>query len=169
MTEPPYAARLRTVIAAAEPRLLALDDASTARRPASTAWSPREILGHLVDSASHNHQRFVRARWQDDLVFDGYAQDAWVEAQAYAHAPWRELVALWALYNRHLARVMAATPAAVRTREHARHALDRIAWRPVPADAPATLDYFMADYVGHLEHHVRQVLGADWERTPPVA
>lgn len=164
MSEPPYAARLRAVVDAAEPRLLALealDAAATARRPAPGAWSPREIVGHLIDSASHNHQRFVRARWQDDLVFDGYAQDAWVDAQRYADADWRELVALWALYNRHVARVMAATPEPVRTREHARHALDRIAWRPVPADRPATLDYFMADYVGHLEHHLRQILGDD--------
>ncbi|GLC24701.1 DinB family protein [Roseisolibacter agri] len=167
MSEPPYAARLRAVIDAAEPRLLALDAAATARRPAPGAWSPREIVGHLIDSASHNHQRFVRARWQDDLVFDGYAQDAWVDAQRYVDADWRELVALWALYNRHVARVMSATPDAVRTREHARHALDRIAWRTVPADRPATLDYFMADYVGHLEHHLRQVLGDDWAlRTP---
>jgi len=168
MTQPPiepsHAARLRAVIAAAEPRLLALDAAASARRPAPDAWSPREIVGHLIDSASHNHHRFVRARWQDDLVFDGYAQDAWVDAQAYASADWPELVALWALYNRHVARVMTATPEAVRTRPHARHALDRIAWRPVPADQPATLDYFMADYVGHLEHHLRQILGPDWER-----
>lgn len=166
MSEPPYAARLRAVVVAATPRLLAMDDAATARRPAPAAWSPREIVGHLIDSASHNHQRFVRARWQDDLVFDGYAQDAWVDAQGYADADWHELVALWALYNRHVARVMAATPQAVRTRAHARHALDRIAWRTVPADQPATLDYFMADYVGHLEHHLRQLLGPDWERGP---
>jgi 8-oxo-dGTP pyrophosphatase MutT (NUDIX family) len=161
---PAYVARLRAVVDAAERALAAVSDADSARRPAPGTWSPREVVGHLVDSAANNHVRFVRAQTQADLVFPGYAQDAWVEAQGYATAPWRELVTLWALYNRHLARVMARVPEAVRERPHARHNLDEIAWRPVPAHEPATLDYFMADYVGHLEHHLRRVLGAEWYR-----
>ena len=160
---PAYAGRLRAVVAAAEPLLAAADDAWTARRPAPGKWSPREVLGHLVDSASNNHQRFVRARWQEDLVFAGYAQDDWVDAQGYADAPWRELVTLWAVYNRHIARVMAATPEPVRLRAHVRHNLDEIGWRTVPATVPATLDDLMEDYVDHLEHHLRQMLGAGWE------
>ena len=98
----------------ARPWLEALDDDTTAQRPGPGKWSPREILGHLIDSATNNHQRFVRARWQQDLVFAGYDQDGWVEAQRYQDAPWQELVTLWASYNRHLARVMAAAPASLR-------------------------------------------------------
>lgn len=130
---------------------------AAARRPALGVWSPKELVGHLIDSASTNHQRFVRARWQDDLVFSGYVQDLWVDAQDYQSAPWDELVALWQQYNRHLARVMAGTPASVLFREHARHNLHEVAWRSVPATATATLDYFMSDYVGHLQHHVAQI------------
>jgi ADP-ribose pyrophosphatase YjhB (NUDIX family) len=161
---PAYVARLRAVVDAAERALAGVSDAASARRPAPGKWSPREVVGHLVDSAANNHGRFVRAQLQDDLVFPGYAQDAWVEVQGYASAPWRELVALWAAYNRHLARVMARVPEAARVRPRARHNLHELAWRPVPAHEPATLDYFMADYVGHLEHHLRQVLGDDWDR-----
>ena len=160
----PYVARLRAVIAAAERDLSAITDDDSARRPAPDKWSPREVVGHLVDSAANNHQRFVRARWQNDLVFGGYEQDAWVDAQEYRCAPWRELVTFWAAYNRHLARVMAAVPEAVRTRPHVRHNLHEIGWRPVPEHEPATLDYLMQDYVDHLEHHLRQVLGHDWGR-----
>ncbi|MFL5574561.1 MAG: DinB family protein [Gemmatimonadaceae bacterium] len=166
---PAYVDRLEAVVGAAAPRLAAISDEASARRPAPGKWSRREVVGHLVDSASNNHQRFVRAREQDDLVFAGYAQEAWVEAQQYRAAPWGELVELWALYNRHLARVMAATPAEVRERRHARHNLHQVAWRTVPADRPATLDYFMADYVAHLEHHLRQVLGDDWARGAGLA
>jgi hypothetical protein len=43
------------------------------------------------------------------------------------------------------------------------HNLDEIAWKTVPAQEPATLDYFMRDYVGHLKHHVRQILGSGWD------
>ena len=162
--EPLYVARLRAVIDASEPLLRALPAPATARRPAPGKWSPREVIGHLVDSASNNHQRFVRAAWQEDLVFPGYAQDAWVELQRYADAPWDELLDLWASFNRQLARVMAALPEPVRTRQRVRHNLDEIAWRTVPRSQPATLEYFMADYVGHLEHHLRQVLGPAWGR-----
>ena len=156
---PAYARRLVDALHRATPALLALDDAATTRRPAPGKWSPREIIGHLVDSASNNHQRFVRMRERDDLVVEGYEQDAWVAAQRYQDAPWTELVLLWMTYNRHLARLMAATPAAARDRERHRHNLHLRAFRPVAEDRAATLGYFMNDYVDHLEHHLAQVLG----------
>ena len=163
ITEPGYAVRLRAVIATTEPLLLALSDTQTAHHPRPGKWSPREIVGHLIDSASNNHQRFVRAAWQEDLIFPGYEQDRWVALQDYQHAPWQELVALWATFNRHIARVMAEIPEDVRVRPRRRHNLHEIAWRIVPASEPATLDYFMNDYVGHLEHHVTQLLGPSWQ------
>jgi len=141
----------------AAPRLLAMDDGATAQRPAPGKWSPREILGHLIDSASNNHQRFVCAQWQDDLVFQGYDQDAWVSAQRYQDAAWRDLVTLWRAFNLHLAHVMRTVPAEVRQHPRVRHNLDRVAFVPVPADQPATLEYFMQDYVRHLQHHLRQI------------
>jgi hypothetical protein len=144
-------------VEAAAPRLLAMDDEATAQRSAPGKWSPREILGHLIDSASNNHQRFVRAQWQDNLVFQGYDQDAWVSAQRYQDAAWRDLVTLWRAFNLHLAHVMRNVPAEVRQQPRVRHNLDRVAFVPVPADQPATLEYFMEDYVGHLQHHLRQI------------
>jgi hypothetical protein len=156
---PAYARRLVAAIGRATPALLALSDADSPRRPAPGQWSPREIIGHLVDSASNNHQRFVRMRRRDDLVVDGYEQDDWVAAQRYQEAPWRELVALWLMYNRHLARLMSAIAPDDRTRARLPHNLHLRAFRPVPQDQPATLEYFMIDYVDHLEHHLAQVLG----------
>lgn len=156
---PAYAHRLVDAVHRATPALLALDDTTTTRRPAPGKWSPREIIGHLVDSASNNHQRFVRMRDRDDLVVEGYEQDAWVDAQRYQEAPWGELVLLWMTYNRHLARLMAATPAADRDRARHAHNLHLRAYRPVSVDRAATLAYFMNDYVDHLEHHLAQVLG----------
>jgi hypothetical protein len=153
------ALELRRSVEQALPALRALDDAASARRPAPGKWSPRELVGHLVDSASNNHQRFVRARFQDDLVFPGYDQDAWVAAQGYQAAPFPELVELWRLFNLHLARVFESTPPELARRATARHSFDRIAFRPVPAGEPATLESFAADYVAHLRHHLR-ALGA---------
>lgn len=153
---PDYARRLVSRLGVT-PALLALDGAVTATRPAPGKWSVREIIGHLVDSASNNHQRFVRCRDRDDLVVEGYEQDEWVAVQRYQHAPWWELVLLWMTYNRHLARLMAATPAADRDRVRHVHNLHLRAFRPVPADRAVTLGYFMNDYVDHLEHHLMQI------------
>ncbi len=152
-----YVTDLTDTVARVTPRLLAVPDDVNAKRPAPGKWSAKEIVGHLIDSASNNHQRFVRARWQDDLIFLPYDQDAWVAAQDYQNAPWPVLVALWSSYNRHIARVMAGVPEEVRMKQHRRHNLHELAWREVPADQPATLDYFMADYVAHLHHHLRQI------------
>lgn len=152
-----YIHRLLTAVHDATARYRDVDDEDAARRPAPGKWSAKEIIGHLIDSAANNHQRFVTAQWQDGLVFAGYAQEAWVAAQHYQQAPWGELLDLWALYNRHLARVMRHTPDGVRLRRHTRHNLHEIAWRPIAADAPVSLDEFMRDYVDHLQHHLRQI------------
>jgi hypothetical protein len=155
----PVETELRAAVDAATPRLLAIAEAASAKPRAPGKWSPREIIGHLVDSASHNHQRFVRARFQDDLVFTGYEQESWVASQRYRDAPWEDLVGLWRLYNLHIARVMEAAPASLRRELRARHNLHEIAWKTVPQDAPTTLEYLMRDYVAHLKHHLTQILG----------
>jgi hypothetical protein len=102
----------------------------------------------------------VRAQWTEDLVCPTYDQDAWVASQRYQEAPWPQLVALLREINRQVARVMAAIPERDRLRPRARHNLGEIAFRPVPPDVPATLDWFMRDYVDHFKHHLRQLVAA---------
>lgn len=156
-----YSDDLRATVRDAAERLLAMNDEDAARRPAPGKWSPKEVIGHLIDSAANNHQRFVRAGYQDDLLFQGYEQDGWVERQRYQEEPWRELVELWRAYNLHIAHVMDAVPEEERLRPRARHNLHQLAWQLVPADQPATLDYFMRDYIGHLKHHLRTLVPLD--------
>jgi len=149
--------RLRNAIAEAGPRLEALSDADAARPLADGKWSTKQVIGHLIDSASNNHQRFVRANFTDDLFFPGYDQESWVTLGRYADAPWLSLVTLWREFNLQIARVMEATPDDVKNAVRTRHNLHQIAWRAVPEDEPATLAYFMSDYVDHMEHHLGQV------------
>ena len=152
-----YAAELREAVEEAATILHRMSDEDSRRSPKPGKWCPREIIGHLIDSASNNHQRFVRAQLKDDLLFDGYEQDAWVSLQHYRDAPWNELIDLWRNFNLHIVRIMQLAPYDERVRKRARHNLDEIAWQPVPGDEPATLDYFMSDYVGHLKHHLAQL------------
>ena len=154
---PAYVDDLRRAVEEAAPKLLGMSEEQAKRRLRPQKWSPAEIIGHLIDSASNNHQRFVRAQFQDDLVFPGYDQDAWVAFQAYRDARWRDLVTLWKNFNFHIARVMENTSESVRNSPRRTHNLDKLAWHPVPADKPATLDYFMSDYVDHLKHHLSQI------------
>lgn len=156
-----YVHELRDAINKFTPLLEHMSDEASRKRPAPDKWCPREIIGHLIDSASNNHQRFVRAQFQDDLIFPGYAQDSWVSVQQYREAPWDELLELWRSFNLHIARVMEAAPSEQRLRPRVRHNLDELASRPVSRDEPATLDYFMADYVFHLKHHLHQIIRPD--------
>ena len=148
---------LVATVTVARERLRLVRDADASRRTSPSAWSAKEIIGHLIDSASNNHQRFVRALWQDTLLFPGSEREDWVAAQGYQITDWHELLDLWALYNRHIARVMERNPDAVRLRVHTVHNLHQRAWQIVPVDQPTTLDYFMRDDVGHLHHHLRQI------------
>jgi len=154
---PAYAADLRATVRKAAAALRAVPAERAQVRPAPGKWSAREIIGHLIDSASNNHQRFVRAQFRDDLRFDGYAQDDWVRVQDYQNESWPVLLMLWESFNLHLARCMECVPAAVRTRLCVDHNFDVIAWEEVPRAEPATLDYFMHDYVNHLKHHLLQI------------
>lgn len=154
---PEYADELRALVRSAAATLRGWPEERASTPARAGAWSPKEIVGHLIDSASNNHGRFVRAQLQDHLRFPGYDQDAWVSLQRYADAPWSRLIDLWEAFNLHLARVMEAVPDGIRLRPTPDHDLDVLAWEPVAAGAPATLDYFMRDYVGHLRHHLRQL------------
>lgn len=156
---PAYAARLRALIERSTPVLNEISDEAARSRPAPGKWSPKEILGHLVDSACNNHARFVRGQLEEDLVFPGYAQDDWVATQAYQDAPWGLLRELWRHYNLHLAHVMEHAPGETRRRARPRHNLAAIGV-PIADHEPGSLDRLMEDYVDHHAHHLRQ-LGVD--------
>jgi hypothetical protein len=151
------AERLRETVRKASDRLSMISDEAARRRPAPGKWSPIEIIGHLVDSASINHQRLVRGLFRDDFVFEGYDADEWVDSQHYREAPWPALVTLWREFNLHLARVVDATPESELARPRMPHTLHRIAWQKAPEDEPVTITWWFADYLGHLEHHLRQI------------
>lgn len=147
----------RRIVENSSQRLLLISEKESEVPRAAGKWSPKQIIGHLIDSASNNHQRFVRAQLSDDLNFVGYDQEAWVRVQNYEREEWPLLVQLWKHYNLHLLHVMATAPNAALTRLRQRHNLDEIAWKGVPENEPVTLLYFMRDYVAHLKNHLNQI------------
>src|ERR1051326_5573193 len=83
----------------ASTRMRQMPEAESRRKSAPDDWAPIEILGHLVDSAANNHQRFVRAQFTDDLAFPGYEQNEWVSSQKYTDESWSGLIQLWSGFN----------------------------------------------------------------------
>jgi len=147
MTPPTIAAGLHATIDEALKLFAGVDERRTTVCPDTGTWCAREVLGHLIDSACNNHRRFVVAQAGDLTRFDGYDQNAWVARQRYREVPWRDLVALWTAYNRHLAHVIAVTPAA---------ALACTATSP-DGTTQISLGFVMEDYVQHLRHHLGQL------------
>jgi hypothetical protein len=141
------AGALRAEIEAALPRLRALGEARAGESRGPGKWVRKEILGHLIDSAANNQQRFVRARVTDPFVWPGYEQDAWVAAHGYRDRGWSELVELWVAMNRQVESAMRSVPP------------DRLTTSCVIGnDPPAPLQWWMTDYVRHMRHHLAQIL-----------
>lgn len=151
----------RLTIESAAERLRAMTEAQSEQRRAPAKWSPKEIVGHLIDSAANNHQRFVRAQFQNDLVFPGYEQERWVAAQRYQQASWPHLIELWKMYNLHLLHLVSHIPEHTLGRLHHEHSLHKIAWRLVSESEATTLEYLIRDYIGHMKHHLSQIFADD--------
>ena len=140
------ASELLRVVDAAEAGLRQVNEDQSAQPALRGGWSRKQLIGHLIDSASNNHQRFVRAAIAGELVFPGYAQDENVRVQAVQELDWGLLITLWASYNRLLAHVIAKLPADQLS------AICRIG-----NGEPVTLEFLVKDYLGHLKHHLEQI------------
>ena len=145
MTE--TADRLAALLVTIPPKLTELSDALSSEKSDGGRWSKKEILGHLIDSAANNHQRFVRAQFAAHLDIAGYQQEQWVSAQDYAGQPWTDLVDLWSLLNRHLVHIIRRVPA-----DCLPHTIS------IAGREPVTLEFVIDDYLAHMEHHLGQIL-----------
>ena len=138
--------RLKDTADQAARELKGYSDTNAANPIQPGGWSRKEVLGHPIDSASNNRQRFVRALLQDELTWPSYDQSGCVRVQRYQDAKWTELIELWSSYNRFLAHVLAAVP------ESKLGTICRIG-----DNAPMTLEELAADYLRHMEHHLEQI------------
>jgi hypothetical protein len=112
-------------------------------------WTRKQIVGHLLDSAANNRQRFVRAAIDGQYAGPGYAQDAWVAAHGYSDASWETLLRWWQAEHEILAAAVDRIP---EERLDAKCVVDD--------DAPVTLRFLIEDYLRHQRGHFTQ-LAAD--------
>lgn len=139
--------KIYEAVAAAQPKLLEMSPELVRQKINRETWSKQEILGHLLDSALNNHQRFVRGGQNVAEDFPPYNQTGWVEVQHYNEMNWVDLVNLFAQYNFHLCRVIYFLPEAALTNRC-----------NIGKEAPVTLGFVIEDYLRHLKLHLGQIL-----------
>jgi UDP-N-acetylenolpyruvoylglucosamine reductase len=111
-------------------------------------WSKKEVIGHLIDSAQINLQRFVRCTYEENFRLT-YEQVEWVAAAHYQEADIDQLIDLWALINLQIARVLTNYPP------------NRVAARCDNSKQEPnlqTVEWLAADYVEHMLHHLKDIL-----------
>ena len=141
-----FGERIRQIVSSEGARLRLIPEDEASRKPAAEKWCKKEVLGHLVDSAANNHQRFVRALLAEELVFPAYVQNDWVNAQGYAGESWENILDLWRAINRHLSHLVDRIPAAKLSTQCL-----------IGTNSPMTLDALIAAYIKHLVHHLAQI------------
>ncbi|MFK7907587.1 MAG: DinB family protein [Chitinophagales bacterium] len=118
-----------------------------AHKPQPNKWSKKEILGHLVDSAQNNLRRFIEIQFSVGAYqIIGYAQDDLVRINGYQQMPIQEIMQLWLTLNRQIVRVWKTLP------------LEKLPSKVLNTDGTeSTLEWWVVDYVRHLEHHLQQI------------
>ena len=141
------ARQLREIISTVEPEMLRFSDEDVETKPAPDEWSKKEILGHLIDSASTNHQRFVRAVYGEAAEFPAYNQVGWVRIQQCNERPWSSLVTLWSAYNDHLSHVIECIPVDADSSPC-----------NIGKEDPVPLAFVVEDYLSHLKLHLKDIM-----------
>jgi hypothetical protein len=136
----------RAELKAIHAELLALDPALAGVPWRIGGWTRRQIVGHLLDSAANNRQRFVRAAIDGQYEGPTYAQDEWVASHGYSAQSWETLLRWWHVDHEILAAVVDRIPE------------DRLqASCVIGGDAPVSLRYLIEDYLAHQRWHLVQL------------
>ena len=138
--------RLRLLCEIIPPLLERITDSEFSFKPSPEKWSKKEILGHLIDSATNNHHRFVRIQYEPEPIIS-YDQNKWNSLNHYADLDRSKLIIFWTLYNKHLVHLLEFIPEE-NLRLNGRTGNGEL----IP------LHFYITDYVNHLEHHLQQLV-----------
>ena len=126
--------------------LRAISEDAASAKPSEEQWSIKQLIGHLLDSASNNHQRIVRLQIFDEIEFPYYQQDEFVSVNHYQTQSWEALLDFWKSYNLHLVHLV----------ENLNSAKLNNIWH-TPDDKELPFSFIVEDYLRHLQHHLRQI------------
>jgi hypothetical protein len=127
--------------------LLNIDDASFSLKSTPDKWSKKEELGHLIDSAQNNIQRFIRVQHEEN-VHIRYNPDNWVAMNDYQMRDTKELMELWYLLNKQIATILEKMP---------QEKWETLMSFDVNPDVKNTTLFIAEDYVKHMTHHLESI------------
>ena len=131
----------RSIIDQFYQRMNELEEEKCSVKMAEDKWSLKEMVGHLIDSACNNHQRFTRLQLEMELEFPAYDPEAWVRVEKINAMPWKELTVLWYSYNNFLLNIM----------EGIDHKNLKNTWKK--GNDKLTLEFIVQDYFRHMKWH----------------
>ncbi|MBS1774613.1 MAG: DinB family protein [Bacteroidetes bacterium] len=124
-----------------------ISDEKASIKPQPNKWSYKEIIGHLIDSANNNIQKFIRTIENNGHHIPPYHQNEWVAIQNYNGREWNSILKLWFDMNEHIAHIMKTIPEASLNNE-----------LYIGDKGPFTLSFIVTDYTEHLKHHLKSIL-----------
>lgn len=137
--------RLWYLIQTITPLLHQIKEADFCLVPTVNKWSKKQILGHLIDSATINHHRLVRAQFEEMPIIS-YDQNKWNAFNFYQNIPSDQLINFWSSYNLQILELRKNIPE------------EGLKKRCSTGDSFVTLEWLFNDYVAHLEHHLNQIV-----------
>lgn len=141
--------RLQNNIDSVPAKFLKYSEEELRKKPATNKWSKKEILGHLIDSATNNHHRFVKSQFGGDPFFvNSYSQDDWVNTENFNEMDTKFLVEFWKMYNMHLHWIMMHFP---------ENKLMIKCKAEDQTELKENILYLIVDYVDHMDHHLKQI------------
>ena len=116
-------------------------------KPSENGWSKKETMGHLIDSAINNLQRFTEIQYfEKPYVIRQYNPDELVKANNYQDKNGEELYELWIQLNKHLVYLIK------------NQTTDTLKFQLIlPNKEQADLQFLIDDYFDHFYHHLNQI------------
>ena len=69
-------------------------------------WTLKEMVSHLIDSASNNHQRFIRLQLETKINFPEYEAEEWKNKTKIDEYNFISLINFWKEYNYYLLHII---------------------------------------------------------------